>query len=125
MHRNRDGQAAMSPEPMAAILSRSAEEARLLAAELTRLDEAIGQALTGTDMTAIDGLQRADAVRQHLEGLAQFLAQLARMTDPETVCQPVRAAEGIALRAQAERLAGLLPSPPSSGSEPDIDFWED
>lgn len=125
MYRNRDGQAAMSSEPMAAVLARSAGEARLLADELARLDQAIGRVLTVTDMTAIDGLQRADAVRQHLEGLARFLAQLARMTDPEAVCQPVRAAEGIALRAQAERLAGLPPSPPPGGSAPDADLWGD
>lgn len=125
MYRNRDGQAAMSPESLASVLSRSAEEARHLAAELSQLDQAIGRALTVTDMSAIDGLQRTDAVRQRLEGLGQFLAQLALMIDPETVCHPSQAVAGIALRAQANRLAGLPASVPPGETGADIDIWGD
>lgn len=111
-------------EPLRIVLHRVAEEAGTLATDITALDRAIGQALTVTDMGALDGLQRADAIRQGLEGLSNFLTRLARTVEPGVICDPVRAAEGMALRAQVQRLAGLAPTSFPGRDDAGTDLWD-
>ncbi|RNF33197.1 hypothetical protein [Paracoccus methylarcula] len=114
---------AAGAEPLRRVLCRVAEEAGTLANDITALDRAIGQALTVTDMGALDGLQRADAIRQGLEGLSNFLARLAETVEPGVICDPVGAAEGMALRAQLQRLAGLTPAPSPGQDDAGADLW--
>lgn len=112
----------MSVEPVFQVLQRAASEAAALAADLTQLDHEIGRVLDKVEGMNIDGLQCADSVRQGLEGLSQFLVALSDSVDPEITCDPSKAASGLGMQAQAQRLVPCL-GISSAGQKSNPEVW--
>ena len=110
-------------QPLKMVLGRVSDEARQVTDDLALLDRAISRAVAMASAEELEDLQKADSVRQRLEGLSRFLEALAHRMDPEVMCNPVLAAQEIPMRAQAQRLAILPPNAPPV-TDRDSELWE-
>ncbi len=110
-------------EAIAAALHRAAAEAARQAGALALLDAELGARATENVFRDGGALQGADLIRQEVAGLAGFLSALAQRLAADGICDPVAAAEGLDVRAQAARLSGLIAAPEPAAVAPDL--WLD
>ena len=110
-------------QPLQIVLGRVSDEARQVTEDLALLDRAISRAVALAGAEELEDLQKADSLRQRLEGMSRFLEALAQAMKPEVMCNPVLAAQKIPMRAQAQRLA-LLPPNASQSPDRDSELWE-
>lgn len=110
-------------EPVFQVLRRTADEAFELAAGLSQLDSEIGRLLSNTEDIGLEIFQRADLIRQSLEGLAKFLDALSETIDTAATCDPVFAATDLGMQAQGRRLAPQQGASPASQGHPDPEVW--
>ena len=92
-------------EDITAVLLHTAREAEFLAQEAMQLEIAINRILEQADQSVLDGLFRADMLRQSLEGLGLFLTELVETVASDGSCLPEHAVQKLPLKAQAQRLS--------------------
>ena len=106
-------------EPLSTVLTRSAAELADLSDRTERLQEVMAELVrqcAALDEDAARDMQALDWISQHLEGMADFLAELARATAPGWRIDPTPALDALSLAELAHRLRGS----PDGGAPPAV-----
>lgn len=102
--------------PLHDFATRVATECRSAARRLMRLQDTLGEGLTGRDVTGqfLQEVQALDAINQTLEDLAQVFEELAQSDGVPVSHSTISAARQLALR---HRLTGEVDKPSTEGDE--------
>lgn len=99
----------MIEQPFAVVLGNTAHELDRLARLAARIDDVVGRApaTASPDGEVLAALQGVDLLRQSLECLTQYVANLASQVDDSVRVDPAHAAAALPLRDLARGLVGL------------------